>query len=159
MNQTRITTRKIPRPKAIWTTLRPAEIAVTAKQLLHRNQSKPKAVKYLGPLARVSAPKQDKRKRIAPMSQSMKKRRLAYAKKAREFVRSKAKQSCPVMRAVFAVNEPVTEVHHTRGRHGALLDEQRFWLAVSRNGHNWIHANPAQADRQGFIDLKNWGKQ
>lgn len=32
-----------------------------------------------------------------------------------------------------------TEVHHSRGKVGRLLLDQRFWFAVSREGHIWIH--------------------
>ncbi len=37
------------------------------------------------------------------------------------------------------------EPHHSRGRLGMLLHDQRFWIPVSRLGHNLIHDNPDKA--------------
>lgn len=51
--------------------------------------------------------------------------------------------------AVFP-DEPATEVHHMRGRIGKLLNDKRWWLAVSERGHKWIEANPAEAKLRGF---------
>lgn len=44
-----------------------------------------------------------------------------------------------------------TQVHHTRGRAGSLLLDTRFWVAVSQDGHDWIHNNMAAARKLGFI--------
>lgn len=53
-----------------------------------------------------------------------------------------------------------TQVHHTRGRAGRLLLDQRFWLAMSDAPHTWIHNNIAQARELGLICPKGeWGKQ
>ncbi len=32
-----------------------------------------------------------------------------------------------------------TDIHHLRGRAGQLLLDERYWLAVSRKAHDWIH--------------------
>ena len=34
-----------------------------------------------------------------------------------------------------------TQVHHSRGRLGALLLDKRFWIPTSAWGHDWIHRN------------------
>ncbi len=44
-----------------------------------------------------------------------------------------------------------SDVHHQRGRAGTLLIDQRFWMAVSRRGHNWIHNHPQQARYCGYL--------
>lgn len=38
--------------------------------------------------------------------------------------------------AVF--NFPSNQVHHSRGRDGRLLLEERWWIPVSAEGHAWI---------------------
>lgn len=52
-----------------------------------------------------------------------------------------------------------TEVHHTRGRIGALLLDERFWKAVSSEGHNWIHAHPNEARKLGLLcEVGQWNR-
>ena len=46
------------------------------------------------------------------------------------------------------------EIHHTRGRIGKLLNDQRFWLAVSTAGHNFIHNNMDAARGLGLLCQK-----
>ncbi len=72
-------------------------------------------------------------KRAAEMEQ--------YNREAKEFVKGKI---CPI------TNQPATEVHHKKGRIGKLLLDKRFWLAVSRNGHNKINNNPIWAMQMGY---------
>lgn len=52
------------------------------------------------------------------------------------------------------------EVHHTRGRRGALLTDTRHWLAVCRKCHTWIHNNPDEARNRGWLAKRgDWGRQ
>ena len=44
-----------------------------------------------------------------------------------------------------------TEIHHTRGRAGTLLLDERYWLPVSASGHDFIHANPKLARELGYL--------
>ena len=44
-----------------------------------------------------------------------------------------------------------SEVHHKRGRLGPLLVDKRYWLAVSAQGHRWIHEHPEEARRRGWL--------
>lgn len=44
-----------------------------------------------------------------------------------------------------------TEVHHKNGRHGARLNDESRWLAVSRAGHDFIHNNPSEARARGWL--------
>src|SRR5687768_7920981 len=45
---------------------------------------------------------------------------------------------------------PTVDVHHAFGRGPYLLDEST-WIAVSREGHDWIHAHPNQARAKGWL--------
>lgn len=65
-----------------------------------------------------------------------------YAKRRKEFLIDKF---CPVTGGV------ATEVHHIRGRVGDLLLDETYWLAVSTEGHRWIHNNVAEARKKGWI--------
>lgn len=46
------------------------------------------------------------------------------------------------------------EVHHTRGRIGRLLIEEKFWVGVSKAAHRWIHDNIDAARGLGLICQK-----
>ena len=61
-----------------------------------------------------------------------------YAK-ARNVFLSKHRR-CAVYPALEA-----TEVHHSRSRQGLFLMDERFWIPVSRLGHNFIHDHPDKA--------------
>ena len=65
-----------------------------------------------------------------------------YLKMAKEFIKDKF---CPV------TGFPATEVHHIIGRIGALLTDERYFLAVSTDGHRWIHENVKEARIKGWI--------
>lgn len=82
------------------------------------------------------------------------------ANKIRPLSKKRAKQNQLYLqlRAAFLVNkicpitkEPATEVHHKKGRCGALLTDVRFFLAVSRRGHVWIETHPAEAEKLGYV--------
>lgn len=92
-----------------------------------------------------------------------------YAAEARAFVAAAVArgETCPVVAAVpelregkkygWPISARLNEVHHTRGRRGPLLRDRRFWLAVSKQGHRWVHANPARARELGFLcPLGQW---
>lgn len=78
------------------------------------------------------------------MSDRRKKSMVVYRGLVREFI--PAHPRCSVYPAKAS-----TDVHHTRGRAGTLLIDKRFWKAVSREGHNWINANPLDARKRGLI--------
>ena len=53
---------------------------------------------------------------------------------------------------------PSCDVHHVRGRAGTLLIDTRFWLPVSRQGHDWIHRHPVLARIRGLLAERGyWG--
>jgi hypothetical protein len=61
----------------------------------------------------------------------------------------------PELRDGFRYGWPVSpklnEVHHVRGRLGPLLTDRRWWMAVSKAGHRWLHQNPAEARKRGWL--------
>jgi len=54
---------------------------------------------------------------------------------------------CPI------TGEKATEVHHTysgKDRNAHFLDV-KTWIGVSRDGHTWIHENPLEARKLGYL--------
>lgn len=51
----------------------------------------------------------------------------------------------------FKKQAPTTDVHHSRGKIGALLCDMRFWIPVCRNCHDWIGSNPEEARSLGLL--------
>lgn len=78
----------------------------------------------------------------------------AYRKEARAFV--KAHPWCKACKIQWTTLKPrrTKDVHHTRGRSGELLRDQRYWMPVCRQCHNWIGNNIAEARKLGLIDQK-----
>lgn len=74
-----------------------------------------------------------------------------YNAEVKEFL-STFPSPCIVMATIFnSRGYYATEVHHCAGREGDLLRFKPFWLAVSRSGHDWIHANHDLARERGWI--------
>jgi len=78
-----------------------------------------------------------------------------YQKKRIDFLALPENKLCPVTCG------KTTDVHHKMGREGyaddwardnnvPLLLDDRFWLAVSRAGHNKIEGNPSWAYMMGY---------
>lgn len=44
-----------------------------------------------------------------------------------------------------------TEVHHKAGRIGKLYLYVPYWLAVSSEGHKYIHDNPKESYKRGWL--------
>jgi hypothetical protein len=96
----------------------------------------------------ISIPKKSKNKQVAD---------LKYIVVRKEFLGKPENQICPV------TGQPTVEVHHQSGRRHdqyadewarqnnvCLLIDVRFFLAVSREGHDWIEANPNEAKELGY---------
>lgn len=80
--------------------------------------------------------------KIRKLSKKRAAKNRIYLKMAKEFIIDKF---CPV------TGYPATEVHHINGRIGALLTDERYFLAVSTAGHRWIHENVKEARSKGWI--------
>ncbi len=115
------------------------------------------------PGAKVSVKKDGKPKRIRTRSKLRTVEDRLYRIEAREFVADAIRrgQTCPVVAAIpelhngrkygHAICARLNEVHHKRGRLGSLQRDRRFWLAVSKQGHRWIHANLEAARERGWV--------
>ena len=48
-------------------------------------------------------------------------------------------------------------VHHSRGRLGALLGDERFWVPMCHRCHSWCHSHVGEARELGwFCDKGEW---
>lgn len=79
-----------------------------------------------------------------------------YAKRRLIFLEKHENRICPVVES-GVTGRPIgttvytQDVHHTNHREGKLLLDERFWLAVSREGHRWIGDHPAEARKRGWL--------
>jgi hypothetical protein len=92
-------------------------------------------------------PKQKKAYVIPQVSKKRKVEMLQYSVLRTEFLAKKENQVCPITK------QQTIEVHHTycgKDRAKNYLDVST-WLAVSREGHNWIHDNPKEARELGYL--------
>ncbi len=89
--------------------------------------------------------------KLKPMSEKRKRESYLYTKKRKTFLAKPENKYCPVAKAIFDEVKLASEVHHKAGRKGKLLNYVPYWLAVSRKGHNWIHNNPEEAYKRGFL--------
>jgi hypothetical protein len=72
---------------------------------------------------------------------------LQYKVLREEFLSRKENQICPISK------QQTVEVHHAysgKDRAKYYLDTTT-WIAVSRDGHNWIHDHPQDAREQGYL--------
>jgi len=95
----------------------------------------------------LAKPKETKKYVIPKVSEKRKIENLKYSVLRIEFLGKKENQICPITK------QQTIEVHHTycgKDRAKYYLDVST-WLAVSRDGHNWIHSNPKEARELGFL--------
>lgn len=84
---------------------------------------------------------------INKVSDKMYKRLKEYTKLKKEFLKRPENKFCRI------TGEPATEIHHKypgKDRQKYFLDVST-WVAVSRNGHIWIHNNTIEAEKLGLI--------
>ena len=70
-----------------------------------------------------------------------------YTELRKAFLLLPENQVCPITK------QEATEIHHAysgKDRAKYFLDTTT-WIAVSRDGHNWIHANPKEARELGYL--------
>lgn len=75
----------------------------------------------------------------------------AYSVLRKKFLEEHKYKYCPVALSVFKKTIPVTDIHHKAGRVGKLYLDVSKWLAVSREGHSYIHENPEEAYSKGWL--------
>lgn len=84
---------------------------------------------------------------IPKVSEKRKVENIKYSAQRIVFLGKPENQTCPI------TGWPATEVHHKwcgKDRAKYYLDEST-WMAVSRDGHNWIHDNPKEARELGYL--------
>lgn len=96
----------------------------------------------------VNPPKPLKKSRVKPISTTQKKRNEKYAEKRKIYLEEK--KLCEARLDGCTVES--TEIHHPRGRDGDNLFGP--FLAVCRNCHQFIEANPEEAKRLGFSETR-----
>lgn len=99
-----------------------------------REDKKPSQLKRT-PLKRPTKP-------IRQVSKKRAKQNAQYLKERTEFLDGKI---CPI------TGRPATEIHHINGRENDRLIDKKYWLAVTREGHQKIHANPKWARENGYL--------
>lgn len=99
------------------------------------------------------------RSRIRAVSTSRAKELRQYSKLAQQFKLDHPKCGCCDV-IHFRPARKTTDVHHSRGRRGKLLLDQRYWIGVCggpQGCHGWIHAHPAEARKLGlFGEVGSW---
>ena len=84
-------------------------------------------------------------KRKTPLKRVSKKRRWElgiYWSKAQWFLRMHP--YCQMGSCL----RPATQIHHIRGRNGSRLNDDRYWLALCNDCHQWIHFQAPQEARK-----------
>ncbi len=94
--------------------------------------------------------KQRSKSKIKPISDKRAEQLKVYSEKRKEFLKKVENKFCAVFPHLLA-----TEVHHKKGKIGELLNDTRYWLAVSRVGHIKIEEQPKWAYEKGFSLLRN----
>lgn len=83
-------------------------------------------------------------KSIARVSDKRKIENLKYTAQRIIFLGKKENQICPITK------KQTTDVHHKKGRVGSLFLDERFWVALSREGHKFVEENPEWAKENGY---------
>lgn len=69
-----------------------------------------------------------------------------YLKRSRQWLEGKACR----LHADEGVLHPATECHHAKGRIGALLLDERFWVPLCHSAHEYVTTHPAEAIARGY---------
>lgn len=141
--------RRTPRPKALWKQIEESRCSeLTAAVGSSSAAPSPEPLRSNSPF---QWPRRSS-KRLSQLSSKQRARLALYRKQRAIFLE---RRQCAVFPKIRA-----TEIHHVRGRLGTLLLDERFWLPVSRRGHQWIDANRRAAQERGWLAQKGeWNEQ
>lgn len=107
--------------------------------------------------------RQSLRRKLAPKKPRAKLRQVStrrrgelkeYAKRRLAFLALPENRWCPVAASGVlgkVTRERTTDIHHSAGRSGKWLNDERFWIATSRSGHQWIHEHGREARAKGWL--------
>ena len=165
-----ISRRLTPRPPALWKSIQDAKTPPTSQKPRQRQLARRAIPRGPTPSKKAIWTQAFPEQMTAPSAKHTAERRL-YRIEARAFVQAaiKSGKTCPVVAAIaelrngtkygHPISAKLSEVHHQRGRLNGLLRDQRHWLAVSKQGHYWIHSPITEARRRGFICAQgDWNK-
>lgn len=82
---------------------------------------------------------------IKPMSDRRRQVMVEYTKKKRLFFKANPKCAKPFCK------RGATDIHHTRGRAGSLLLDERFWKGLCRSCHDWVGEHPIESRQIGLL--------
>jgi len=83
------------------------------------------------------------KKKINNRSVRRRSQETTYGELRRAFL--KEHRICPV------TGQETTEIHHSAKREGNWLNLQRYWIALSADGHKWVEENKAEAEKHGLM--------
>lgn len=90
---------------------------------------------------------------VKKVSETRKVENTKYAKLRKAFLALPENKYCKISKELFGTNTLATEIHHTYSG----KDRQKYylnistWIAVSRRAHNWIHNNPKESYKRGWL--------
>lgn len=88
-----------------------------------------------------------KLKAMKPIPKVSDKRKVENAKYSVlriEFLGKPENKICPI------TGWPTTDIHHKKGRVGDLFLDTKYWIALSREGHQHVEDNPEWAKENGY---------
>lgn len=88
-----------------------------------------------------------KLKAMKPIPKVSDKRKIENAKYSVlriEFLGKPENKICPI------TGWPTTDIHHKKGRVGDLFLDTKYWIALSREGHQHVEDNPEWAKENGY---------
>lgn len=96
------------------------------------------------------------RKRIRHRALRHREKDAEYRREAKAYIKTNKELGflCLVALVIFGEDLDLSDVHHKRGRLGQLLLCKRFWMPVSRKGHQWIQDHPDEARKHGWLAQK-----
>jgi hypothetical protein len=83
-------------------------------------------------------------KPIPKVSEKRKIDNLKYSAQRIVFLGKPENKICPI------TGWPTTDIHHKKGRVGELFLDERYWIALSREGHQHVEDNPEWAKENGY---------
>jgi hypothetical protein len=89
--------------------------------------------------------------KLRSVSKKMAQRKAEYMKVREQYL--KAHPYCEWWLAFYGVLAcpRSTQIHHKKGRVGALLTDPAYFMAVSNEGHRYIHDNPKESYERGWM--------
>lgn len=69
---------------------------------------------------------------------------LKYAAQRIVFLGKPENKICPITKW------PTNDIHHKKGRIGSLFLDETYWIALSREGHQYVEDNPDWAKDNGY---------